>query len=100
MAVLSTIVLVVSVVGVLLFMLKVRSHVRSGGILFPPSIPATFLFSLFIILILLLNISALHLIWLFPICFVVGFFILGIPVVRKIVFRFVAILAYQKNDEV
>jgi hypothetical protein len=49
---------------------------------------------------LLLNISALHLIWLFPICFVVGFFILGIPVVRKIVFRFVAILAYQKNDEV
>jgi hypothetical protein len=100
MAVLSTIVLVVSVVGVLMFMLKVRSHVRSGGILFPPSIPAALLFSLCIIFILLLNISALHLIWLFPICFVAGFFILGIPIIRKIVFRFVAMLAYQKDNEI
>ena len=100
MAVLSTIVLVISVVGVLLFMLKVRSHVRSGGILFPPSIPAALLFSLCIILILLLDISALHLLWLFPICFVLGFFILGVPVVRKIVFCFIAILAYQKNNEI
>jgi hypothetical protein len=100
MAVLNTIVLVVSVVGVLLFMLKVRSHVRSGGILFPPSIPAALLFLLCIILILLLDISALHLIWLFPVCFVVGFFILGISVVREIVFRFVAMLAYRKNNEI
>jgi len=100
MAVLSTIVLVISVVGVLSFMLKVRSHVRSGGILFPPSIPAALLFSLCIVLVVLLRISALHLIWLFPVCFVVGFFILGISVVREIVFRFVAMLAYRKNNEI
>jgi hypothetical protein len=48
----------------------------------------------------LLRISALHLIWLFPVCFVVGFFILGVPIVREIVFRFVEMLAYQKNNEV
>jgi hypothetical protein len=74
--------------------------VRSGGILFPPSIPAALLFSLCILFILFLNIPALHLIRLFPVCFVIGFFILGVPVVRKIVFRFVAILVYQKNDEI
>ena len=100
MAVMSTIVLVISVVGILLFILKVRSHVRSGGILFPPSISTTLLFSLCIVLILFLNISALHLIWLFPVCFIVGFFILGVPVVRKIVFGFVGMLVYQKNNEV
>jgi hypothetical protein len=100
MAVMSTIVLVISVVGVLWFILNMRSHVRSGGIVFPFSVSATLLFSLCVVLVLLLRISALHLIWLFPVCFVVGFFILGVPIVRKIVFRFVEMLAYQKNNEV
>ena len=96
MAVMSTIVLVISVVGVLWFISNMRSHVRSGGIVLPSSVSATLLFSLCIVFILLLNISALHLLWLLPVCFVVGFLILGVSVVRKIVFRFVAVLAYRK----
>jgi hypothetical protein len=92
----STIVLVISVVGVLWFMLSVRSHVRRGGIIFPPAISATLLFALCIILVLLLRISALHLIWLFPVCFIVGFIILAFPIVQKVVFSFLAILVYRK----
>jgi hypothetical protein len=100
MALLSTIVLVMSVVGVLLFIWNMRSHIRRGGVVFPFSVSAILLFSLCIVLVVLLRISALHLIWLFPVCFVVGFFILGISVVREIVFRFVAMLAYRKNNEI
>lgn len=96
MATVSTIVLVISVVGVLWFVLSVRSHARGGGIIFPPAISATLLFSLCIVLVLLLRISALHLIWLFPVCFIVGFIILAFPIVQKVVFGFLAILAYRK----
>ncbi len=100
MAVMSTIVLVISVVGVLWFIVNMRSHLRRGGIILPFSVSAMLLFSFCIVFIVLLNISALHLLWLLPVCFVVGFLILGVSVVRKIVFRFVAMLAYQKKNEV
>ena len=96
MATVSTIVLVISVVGVLWFMLSVRSHARRGGIVFPPAISATLLFSSCIVLVLLLRISALHLIWLFPACFVAGFILLVFPIVQKVVFDFLAILVYPK----
>ena len=98
MAIASTIVLIISVVGVLWFMTSVRSHARRGGIIFPPAVSATLLFSLCIVLVLLLRISALHLIWLFPACFVVGFILLAFPIVQKIVLGFVVILAYPIKD--
>lgn len=96
MTTVSTIVLVISVVGVFWFMLSVRSHARRGGIIFPPAVSATLLFLLCIVLVLLLRISALHLIWLFPACFVIGFILLAFPIVQKVVFGFLAILAYRK----
>ncbi len=98
MAVMSTIVLVISVVGVLWFIVNMRSHLRRGGIILPFSVSAMLLFSFCIVFIVLLNISALHLLWLFPVCLVAGFFILGVSVVRKVVFRFVAMLAYRKYN--
>jgi hypothetical protein len=89
-----TIILVLSVLWVLWYMLNVRSRARRGAIVFPPLVSANLLFLVSIVLVLLLRISALHLIWLFPVCLVVGFILLAFPIVQKVVFAIVMILAY------
>jgi hypothetical protein len=79
---------------VMWYMLHVRSRARSGGIVFPPVVSAHVLFLVCIVVVLFLRLSALHLLWLFPLCFAVGFIILAFPIVQKVVFGIVTLLAY------
>lgn len=62
-AAMSHLILMLSVIFVVGFMLNVRSRTRSGRIVIPPLVSATLLFSACIVLILWLDISALHLLW-------------------------------------
>jgi len=90
----SQLILMLSVIFVVGFMLNVCSRTRSGRIVIPPLVSAMFLFSVCIVLILVLEISAVHLLWLFPLCLVIGFVLLVFPIVQKIVLGFVLLISY------
>lgn len=91
----SNFILIISVIWVAWTMLRVRSNMRSGGVIFPPVVAAALLFAACIVIVSWYDVSALHLLWLFPICFVVGFVVLILPAAQRAVFAFVRILAYS-----
>ena len=72
---------------------RVWRQVRSGGIVVPPLVAANFMFALSIILIISFGLSPLHLLWLFPLSFILGLVLLIFPFGTKLILGFLNVLA-------
>lgn len=79
MIVLNTLVLVVAIGWVIWIGLGIRQLLRSGDIVSPPMFASTVLFALGIGAVLALDASPLHLLWWFPVTFVLGIVVLMFP---------------------
>ena len=92
MAAFSKFVLVAAIVWTVWRLLRIRARVRNTGIIIPPMVSATLVFAIFIILILATGLSPLHLLWLFPVSFVLGTLLIVFPICQKLVMRFLDVL--------
>lgn len=97
MGILSTVILVVAIVWTMGQVLVTRRKLRHGEIVMPPTFAATLVFSLFIVLILAIGASPLHLLWLFPLSFVVGVALLLFPVAQQLIMAGLGLLAGLKG---
>lgn len=68
----SKFILFIAIVWTLGRFFRVWRQVRSGAIVVPPLVAANFVFALSIILVIIFGVSPLHLLWLFPVSFVLG----------------------------
>ena len=92
MELVSKLLLLAAIVWTVGRMVRIRAQVRNGGIIIPPIASATLVFTVSIIVVLATGISALHLLWLFPVSFVLGTALLISPLGVKIVMGFILIL--------
>ena len=76
MTILSTLIMLVAMGWVIAQLLTTRRKLRSGEIVVPPLFAATLVFLLFILLVWAMGASPLHLLWLFPLSFVLGIAVL------------------------
>jgi hypothetical protein len=76
MAILSTVIVVVAIGWVIAQLLTTRRRLRNGEIVVPPLFAATLVFRLFILVVWAMGASSLHLLWLFPLSFVLGIYML------------------------
>ncbi len=74
-------------------LLHVRRQVRSGAIVIPPLVAATLVFALCIVVVMLTGVPPLHLVWLFPVSFLVGIVVLLFPLGTHLLLRFLVLLA-------
>jgi hypothetical protein len=72
---------------------RFRKKARNGELIIVPFVSSTLLFALIIPLIIIMDVSTFHLIWLFPVSFVLGVFLLFLPFWIKIVKIFLTVLA-------
>ena len=79
MAILSTVIMVAAIIWVIAQLLTTRRRVRQGEIAVPPLFAATLVFILFILVVWIMGASPLHLVWSFPLSFVLGIAILFFP---------------------
>ncbi len=94
----SKLVLFFAIAWILWQALSTWRRVRSGGIVVPPLVAATFVFALFVGLILFSSASPLHLLWLFPLSFVLGIVLLFFPFGSKLILGFLAMLAKAQDN--
>ncbi len=85
MAILSTVIRVAAIIWVIAQLLTTRKRARQGEIVVPPLFAATLVFTLFILVVWIMGASPLHLLWLFPLSFVLGIAILFFPAVQLLV---------------
>ncbi len=79
MAILSTVIRVAAIIWVIAQLLTTRKRARQGEIVVPPLFAATLVFILFILVAWIMGASPLHLLWLFPLSFVLGIAVLLFP---------------------
>jgi hypothetical protein len=94
--VLNTLVLVVAIGWVIWILLGIRQLLRSGDIVCPPMFASTVLFAVGIGAVLALDASPLHLLWWFPVTFVLGLVVLMFPTGVYLTMNGLALLAGPK----
>jgi len=97
MAILSTVIMVVAIIWVIAQLLTTRKRVRQGEIAVPPLFAATLVFILFILVVWIMGASPLHLLWLFPLSFVLGIAILFFPAGQLLVMACLGLLVGLKR---
>lgn len=97
MALLSTAVMLAAIIWVIAQLLSTRRTAHRGGIVFPPLFAATLVFILFILVVWITDTSPLHLLWLFPLSFVLGIAILLFPVGQLLVMACLGLVAGLKD---
>jgi hypothetical protein len=97
MAILSTVIVVVAIGWVIAQLLITRRRLRNGEIVVPPLFAATLVFSLFILVVWAMGASSLHLLWLFPLSFVLGIAVRLFPVGQLLVMACLGLLAGLKG---
>jgi hypothetical protein len=85
-------VVVLAIVWTLWHLMHVRKQLRSGAIVVPPFVAATLVFALCIVVVLLTGVSPLHLLWLFPVSFLIGLVLLIFPLGTKLFILFMGLL--------
>lgn len=76
MRIINTVIVVVAIAWVVGLLITIRHQLRSGGIVVPPMFASTLLFALGIVAVIVLGASPLHLLWWFPLSFVLGVVVL------------------------
>ena len=99
MSMLSTVGMVAAIVWVTVQLLNTRRRLRSGEIVVPPLFAATLVFIVFILVVWAMRASPLHLLWLFPLSFVLGIAVLLFPVGQQLVMACLGLLAGLKGRE-
>ncbi len=90
---LDTLIFMVAVLGTMSAIIHIRTHVQSGKVLSITITTTPFIFTLFISSIVIINASALHLIWMFPISLVIGSLLLFFPCGIRLAAGIVTVLA-------
>ena len=85
--------MVAAIIWVIAQLLITRRSARRGGIVIPPLFAATLVFILFILVVWIMGASPLHLLWLFPLSFVLGIAILFFPAGQLLVMACLGLLA-------
>ena len=89
--------MVAAIIWVIAQLLTTRRSARRGGIVIPPLFAATLVFILFILIVWITGASPLHLLWLFPLSFVLGIAILFFPAGQMLVMACLGLLAGLKD---
>lgn len=92
MTIISHGIVALAIVWTLWHLVHVRKQLRSGAIVVPPFVAATLVFALCIIVVILTGVSPLHLVWLFPVSFLVGLVLLLFPLGTKLLLLFLGLL--------
>ncbi len=102
MNILKTVVLVAAIAGVILQLRATRRKLRSGDDVKIPPFAVTLVFGLCIVAILIFGLSALHLLWLFPLSVGIGLFMLffraGVNFTMACLGLLASLKPYQEND--
>ncbi len=93
MAILSTVIMLAAIGWVIVQLLITRRRLRNGEIDVPPLFAATLVFSLFIFVVWAMGASSLHLVWSFPLSFVLGIAVLLFPAGQLLVMACLGLLA-------
>ena len=93
MTIISHGVVALAMVWTLWHLVYVRKQLRGGAIVVPPVVAATLVFALCIVVVMLTGVSPLHLVWLFPVSFLVGLVLLIFPLGTKLLRVFLVLLA-------
>ena len=99
MTIFSTGIMVAAIGWVIVQLLTTRRRLRKGEIVVPPLFAATLVFILFILVVGAMGASPLHLLWLFPLSFVLGIAVLLFPVGQQLVMACLGLLAGLKGRE-
>jgi hypothetical protein len=84
-------ILALSIIGILWQFFRTRRRARNGEIIVPPFFAGLLIFSLCLIGVIVLGVSRLHLLWLLPLSYVLGTILLLVPVIQKIIMKFLMI---------
>ena len=71
--------------------------IKNGDIISPPMVAAALIFLLFLVVVLLTKISNFHLLWLFPLSFLLGVMMMFSSWGQKIVMGFILVLHRMVN---
>lgn len=93
----NSVVLGVAIVWVVWILFEMRQRLRTGAIVAPPMVASTLLFALGIIFVLVLGLSSLHLLWWFPVTFLLGIGVLTFPASVHFTMTCLALLAGPKH---
>jgi len=93
MEIVGKMVLIVAIGWAIWQIYRVRIQVRNREIIAPPIVAATFVFALFIVIIMISGASPFHLVWLFLLSFVLGIILLSFPFGVKLIMGFLTMLA-------
>jgi hypothetical protein len=99
MTILGTVVMVAAIIWITVQLLNTRRRLRSGEIVVPPLFAATLVSIVFILVVWVMGASPLHLLWLFPLSFVLGIAVLLFPVGQQLVMACLGLLAGLKGRE-
>ena len=99
MAILGTVIMVLAIGWVIVQLLTTRRRLRSGEIVVPPLFAATLVFVLFMLVVWAMGASPLHLLWLFPLSFVIGIAVLLFPAGQQLVMACLGLLAGLKGRD-
>jgi hypothetical protein len=95
---LRALILVAAIAWVIGQLWATRQKLHRGDVVIPPLFATTLLFALFIIVLLAIGASPLHLLWLFPLSFVAGVILVTIPAGANFTMACLGLLASLKPD--
>jgi hypothetical protein len=98
MPLLENILLVIVIVWVALNLASARSNARKGETVFLPAYSSTLVLSIMIVITIASGLSRLHLLWMFPLSFVLGIILLAIPFTATLIIGSVAILSWPLKN--
>ncbi len=87
-------------------MLQLRGSILSGRIMVPASLGHLLLFILFELIVVIGGFSPLHLLWLWPVSFLLGIFLLFFPLTLPVLMFFIVLLRltgkpkYEESEDV
>ena len=99
MALLENILLTIVILWAVFNLAAIRYEARNGETVFLSALSSTLVLSLMIILTLTAGLSRFHLLWMFPLSFILGFLLLSIPFTASIIMASVAILAWPLKNK-
>lgn len=97
MAILNTVILVAAIAWAMAELIGTRRKLRNGESVMLPRFAATLVFILCILIVIVTGGSAFHLLWLFPLSFVLGISLLLFPASQKLLMACLGLLATLKG---
>ena len=97
MDLINTVVFVLALIWVLRQMAVTRRRMRTGQVVIPPLFAATLVFLLCILVVVAIGVSPLHLLWLFPLSFVLGLVLVLFPPGVRLTLACLVLLAGLNN---